>query len=31
VEWPEGGHVHQVGEVELLFEGEWPLDAPAVS
>ena len=23
VEWPEGGHVHQVGEVELLFEGEW--------
>lgn len=26
VEWPEGGHVHQVGEVELLFEGEWLLD-----
>jgi diaminopimelate epimerase len=23
VEWPEGGHVHQVGEVELLFEGDW--------
>jgi diaminopimelate epimerase len=23
VEWPEGGHVQQVGEVELLFEGEW--------
>ena len=23
VEWPEGGHVHQVGEVELLFDGEW--------
>jgi diaminopimelate epimerase len=23
VDWPEGGHVHQVGEVELLFEGEW--------
>jgi diaminopimelate epimerase len=23
VEWPEGGHVHQVGEVEVLFEGEW--------
>jgi diaminopimelate epimerase len=31
VEWPEGGHVHQVGEVELLFEGDWPSDAPAVS
>jgi diaminopimelate epimerase len=26
VEWPEGGHLHQVGEVELLFEGEWPGD-----
>jgi diaminopimelate epimerase len=23
VEWPEGGHVQQVGEVELLFDGEW--------
>jgi diaminopimelate epimerase len=23
VEWPEGGRVHQVGEVELLFDGEW--------
>jgi len=23
VEWPEGGHVHQVGEIELLFEGDW--------
>jgi diaminopimelate epimerase len=23
VEWPEGGHVHQVGDVEVLFEGEW--------
>ena len=23
VEWPEDGHVSQVGEVELLFEGEW--------
>jgi len=23
VEWPEGGHVHQVGEVEVLFGGEW--------
>jgi diaminopimelate epimerase len=23
VQWPEGGHVRQVGEVELLFEGEW--------
>ena len=22
-EWPEGGDVRQVGEVELLFEGEW--------
>jgi diaminopimelate epimerase len=25
VEWPEGGHVRQVGEVELLFEGDWIL------
>jgi diaminopimelate epimerase len=23
VEWPDGGSVRQVGEVELLFEGEW--------
>jgi diaminopimelate epimerase len=23
VEWPEGGNVRQVGEVELLFDGEW--------
>jgi diaminopimelate epimerase len=23
VEWPEGGNVRQLGEVELLFEGEW--------
>jgi diaminopimelate epimerase len=23
VEWPEGGTVRQVGEVEVLFEGEW--------
>jgi diaminopimelate epimerase len=23
VEWPEGGHVRQVGEVEILFEGNW--------
>lgn len=23
VEWPEGGHVHQVGEVEILYEGDW--------
>ena len=23
VEWPEGGTLRQVGEVELLFEGEW--------
>jgi len=23
VEWPEGASVRQVGEVELLFEGEW--------
>jgi diaminopimelate epimerase len=27
VEWPEGGHVHQIGEVELLFDGEWFGDA----
>jgi diaminopimelate epimerase len=24
VEWPEGGSVRQSGEVELLFEGDWP-------
>jgi len=23
VEWPEGGDVRQVGEVEIVFEGEW--------
>jgi diaminopimelate epimerase len=23
VEWPEGGHVQQVGEVELIFDGDW--------
>jgi diaminopimelate epimerase len=23
VDWPEGGTVRQVGEVEVLFEGEW--------
>jgi diaminopimelate epimerase len=23
VEWPEGGHVHQTGEVEVVFDGEW--------
>jgi diaminopimelate epimerase len=23
VEWPEGGHVRQTGEVEVVFEGEW--------
>jgi diaminopimelate epimerase len=23
VEWPEGGSVRQVGEAEVLFEGEW--------
>jgi diaminopimelate epimerase len=23
VEWPDGGNVRQVGEVELLFDGEW--------
>ncbi|MFI5183349.1 MAG: diaminopimelate epimerase [Vicinamibacteria bacterium] len=23
VEWPEGGSVRQVGDAELLFEGEW--------
>jgi diaminopimelate epimerase len=31
VEWPAGGHVRQVGEVELLFEGEWPGDAASIS
>jgi diaminopimelate epimerase len=29
VEWPEGGHVHQTGEVELLYEGEWLDPTPA--
>ncbi len=24
VEWPEGGSLRQTGEVELLFDGEWP-------
>ncbi len=23
VAWPEGGHVHQTGKVEILFEGDW--------
>ena len=23
VEWPEGSDVRQVGEVEIVFEGEW--------
>ena len=23
VEWPEGGELRQVGEVEILFEGDW--------
>ena len=23
VEWPEGGRVRQVGDVEVVFEGEW--------
>jgi len=23
VEWPEAGHVVQMGEVEILFEGDW--------
>jgi diaminopimelate epimerase len=23
VDWPEQGPVRQVGEVELLFEGQW--------
>jgi diaminopimelate epimerase len=26
VDWPEGGHVHQTGEVEVVFEGEWLAD-----
>jgi diaminopimelate epimerase len=29
VEWPDGGHVQQVGEVELLFEGDWLEPGPA--
>ena len=28
VDWPEGGHVHQVGEVEMLFEGDWLAEGP---
>ena len=28
VDWPEGGHVHQVGEVEVLFEGDWLIERP---
>ncbi len=28
VEWPDGGHVHQVGDVEIVFEGEWRNDGP---
>ena len=31
VEWPEGGHVHQTGEVEVLFEGEWQAGEPSRS
>jgi diaminopimelate epimerase len=27
VEWPEGSSVRQVGEVEILFEGEWLVEA----
>jgi diaminopimelate epimerase len=23
VDWPEGSEVRQVGEVEVLFEGQW--------
>jgi diaminopimelate epimerase len=23
VEWPEGGHVRQIGEAEILFDGDW--------
>jgi diaminopimelate epimerase len=23
IEWPEGGSLRQVGEAELLFDGEW--------
>lgn len=29
VEWPEGGNVIQVGEVEVLFEGDWGDSCPA--
>jgi diaminopimelate epimerase len=25
VEWPEGGEIRQVGEAEILFEGDWLL------
>ncbi|MFI5007305.1 MAG: diaminopimelate epimerase [Solirubrobacterales bacterium] len=28
VDWPEGGHLHQVGEVEVLFEGDWLIERP---
>jgi diaminopimelate epimerase len=28
VEWPEGGNVRQVGDVEVLFEGEWLAEVP---
>ena len=28
VDWPEGGHLHQVGEVEVLFEGDWLVEGP---
>lgn len=29
IEWPEGGNVIQVGEVEVLFEGHWGGACPA--
>lgn len=29
VEWPEGGSIRQVGDVEILFEGEWLAGAGA--
>jgi diaminopimelate epimerase len=29
VAWPAGGRVRQVGEVELLFEADWPGELPA--
>ena len=31
VEWPDGGTVRQVGEVEVLFEGEWRGGGPRAS